>query len=98
MVADPRQAHEGSCRRMVAEAAARIEALRDAAERRPGPHRAAMERALDDLRGRCNRAAARVEAARGAPDGAWDVVRGQADSALFHLMNDIDALARRLLR
>jgi len=92
-----RQAHEGLCRDLLAQAEARLEALRTAAERSDG-NRLELERALDHARGLCNRVLARVEAARQASDDAWPFARAQADQAIAEMTQAIAEVDQRLSR
>ncbi|MBI1207958.1 MAG: hypothetical protein GC191_11810 [Azospirillum sp.] len=54
-----------------------------------------FERALDELRGRLNRAMAKVEASRRASDGAWDFARRHADAAFQALSEAFDQFETR---
>ncbi|CAK0741195.1 hypothetical protein CCP1ISM_1330002 [Azospirillaceae bacterium] len=70
----------------------RLERLRDAAQRLRPERRSEMERQLDELRGRLNRASARAEGLRRASAGSWNAAAAQADEAFNALRQALDTL------
>ncbi|WP_029010494.1 hypothetical protein [Azospirillum halopraeferens] len=98
MKARQRQTYVTQCRTTIAMAGERLEMLRRAVERRDAAERVSLERMLDTLRGRRNRAMARVESAHQASDEAWPFARAGADQAIAELASGLDELEARLDR
>jgi hypothetical protein len=80
----------------LAKDAERLDRLRAEALRARGEARAALERELDGLRGACNRAAARIEDVRRAPEDAWSLAKVPADRALAGIEAELDRLEAHL--
>jgi len=70
----------------------KLERLRDAAQRLRPEQRPEMERKLDELRGRLNRASARAEGLRRSSIGSWNAAAAQADEAFSALRQALEAL------
>ena len=65
--------------------AERLDRLRAATERLGADRKLLLEPALDDMRGMRNRAEAKLEDVRRAPDDAWSVFKVHADGAIENL-------------
>lgn len=63
----------------------RMEKLRVSSRRLDNEQGMMLERALDDLRGRSNRAEAKLEELRRAPEDSWAMLRPRSDMALEDL-------------
>lgn len=72
-----------------------LETLRRDVERSHGPDRVEHERELDGARGRRNRAKARLEDVRLAPEGTWRMSRVNADAAVSAFRSALADLAER---
>lgn len=85
-------------RRIVLQAAEKLEELRREAERLPAARRREAEPALDHLRGLLNRATARLEAARmaGEDPGRFAQARPGAAAALNELLHELAGMENRL--
>lgn len=85
-------------RRRILSAADQLEQWRAVVERQPPARRRNAELALDELRGRLNRAQARLEAARMAGDDAWRVsaARADAQACADELFDELARLESRL--
>lgn len=85
-------------RRQIAVAAEQLETLRAVAERQPAARRREAETLLDQLRGRLNRALARLEAARIADNDPWrmQAARSDAQSAAEELFDELARAEGRL--
>ncbi|MGQ9369817.1 hypothetical protein [Azospirillum sp. ST 5-10] len=93
-----RRTHDAACRDALAHMGDRLERLRRSVERLEPAGRAELERVLDALRGRRNRAMARVEAARQASPEAWPFTRAGADQAIGDLAGALEELEARVSR
>lgn len=67
----------------------RMETLRLSSRRLESGQGLLLERALDDLRGRSNRAEARLEEVRRASEDAWAMLRPRSEAALETLRTGI---------
>lgn len=85
-------------RRRIVDAAEQLETLRAVAERQPSARRREAETLLDQLRGRLNRALARLEAARIADNDPWrmQAARSDAQSAAEELFDELARAEGRL--
>lgn len=90
--------HAARSHERIQEATRRLEELRSRAERQPAGRRHELERSLDHLRGRRNRALARLEDCRLASDDAWPSARNQASAALNELLDGIAEVEHCLQR
>lgn len=91
-----RQAYEDSCARRIALSRDRLERLRLSSRQVENSHRLDFERALDDLRGRCNSALAKLEAVRRSSDDGWSFTAVHADAAFERLQEGLNRLEAQI--
>jgi hypothetical protein len=76
----------------------RMDNLRRSSRRLETEQGMMLERALDDLRGRSNKAEAKLEELRRAPDDIWAMLRPRLEAVLEELRGGIGQLEKQLDR
>jgi len=92
MTARSRDRYETSAAQDLKALTDRLDQLRAVAERVSGERRFTLERALDELRGLCNRCEAKLEDVRRASEDAWHLVKVHADAALAQFRGGLERI------
>ncbi|MDR3517950.1 MAG: hypothetical protein P4M00_19275 [Azospirillaceae bacterium] len=90
MAASPKLTYENNCLAQLQAAVARLDRWRESVHHFTPGQRVDAERALDCLRGLCNRVLARLEDVRRADGDSWEMFKARADQALRQLIEALD--------